>query len=169
MATIRLICRAHTAAAAQQVYRLLFGTHTARTSQRVHIRRRDCISQHPERRGCDQIFMGDPAQQITRRERMHIYIHARSNFMPIMCARPPAASSACKSAATNVKCETHLLPSSALFLCDQHNSRWVTRHERQLLSFGAFERTFNDTMSKSTPGKLCAKIKIKLFATAAPE
>jgi hypothetical protein len=35
MATIRLICRAHTAAAAQQVYRLLFGTHTARAHHRA--------------------------------------------------------------------------------------------------------------------------------------
>lgn len=48
--------------------------HTPRAHHRECIRRRDCISQHPERRGCDQIFMGDPAQQITRRERMHMYI-----------------------------------------------------------------------------------------------
>lgn len=76
MATIRLICRAHTAAAAQQVYRLLFGTHTARTSQSAcgaeRVARALCAAQ-PER-GCDQIFMGDPAQQITRREHMHAYI-----------------------------------------------------------------------------------------------
>ena len=121
MATIRLICRAHTAAAAQQVYRLLFGTHTARAHHRA------CRESHGHiqsaARGCDQIFMGDPPQQITRRERMHTYYTPRSNFMPIMRERRPAASSACKSAATNVKCETHLLPSRALFLCDQHNSR----------------------------------------------
>jgi hypothetical protein len=48
MATIRLICRAHTAAAAQQVYRLLFGTHTARAHHRAC--RESVARAHPERR-----------------------------------------------------------------------------------------------------------------------